>query len=124
MPLVELSLLSAAIVEATGGAVLSGAQRREAVIRILKRAKLDPKRPPDDFDALYAYTLVEYGVGKPLPILELFRNAFIKQAFRESFTRGDPSILNREAEEIITWYEETGKLAQLFRVGAEWAGAG
>ncbi len=110
---IELSLLSAAILEATAGKVLAGARRREAVIRLLKKVRLDPDRPPEDFDGLYAYTLVEYGIDKPSPILNFFRNQFVRDAFRQSFSTGDPSILEREAQEVIAWTEETGKLGRI-----------
>ncbi len=48
-------------------------QRNETVIKLLKLFNLDPEHPPSDFGGVYAYALVEYGVGKPLPFLELFR---------------------------------------------------
>jgi len=33
----------------------------------------NPTQIPDDFDGVYAYTLVRYGVFKPEAILNLFR---------------------------------------------------
>jgi hypothetical protein len=39
-------------------------QRNETVIKLLQQFKLDPEHPPADFSGVYAYTLVEYGVGK------------------------------------------------------------
>lgn len=50
--------------------VIDKFQRNETVIGILKQFNLDPAHPPDDFDGVYAYTLVEYGVYKPEPILD------------------------------------------------------
>lgn len=40
-------------------------QRNEHVIRILKRVGLDPEHPPKDFEGVYQYALVEYGVVNP-----------------------------------------------------------
>ncbi len=88
-------------------------ERTEAVIALLKRFGLDPNQPPDNFDAIYAYALVEYGVFKPKPVLELFRREFVREAFRQSFYRNDPVILDREVEETIRWNEETGKLGRI-----------
>lgn len=68
-------------------------QRNETVIKLLKLFNLDPEHPPSDFSRVYAYALVEYGVGKPLPFLELFRQEEIKQAFRKAFDHNNPSIL-------------------------------
>lgn len=48
-------------------------ERHELVIKLLKKFNLDPEHPPADFTAVYQYALVEYGVGKPQQILELFR---------------------------------------------------
>ena len=47
--------------------------RNERVIQLLKRLNLDPGTiPPEDFTGVYQYALVEYGVGKPRPVLEIF----------------------------------------------------
>jgi predicted NACHT family NTPase len=44
-----------------------------ASFKLLKRLNLDPDHPPADFTGVYQYALVEYGVGKPRPVLEIFR---------------------------------------------------
>ena len=62
-------------------------QRNETVIKLLQQFNLDPEHPPADFSGVYTYTLVEYGVGKPKPVLELFRKEEIKKAFRQAFDR-------------------------------------
>ncbi len=76
-------------------------QRSEIVIKLLKQFKLDPEHPPADFSGVYAYALVEYGVGKPKPFLELFRQQEIKQAFRKAFDHNNPSILLSEVEAFL-----------------------
>jgi predicted NACHT family NTPase len=60
--------------------VADKAQRNEYVIRLLKQVGLDPEHPPADFEGVYAYALVNYGVGKPKACLELFRSQDVRQA--------------------------------------------
>ncbi|MBR8832557.1 MAG: NACHT domain-containing protein [Stigonema ocellatum SAG 48.90 = DSM 106950] len=79
-------------------------QRNEIVIKLLKQFNLAPEHPPADFSGVYAYALVEYGVGKPRPILELFRLEQIKQAFRKAFDHNNPSILLSEVDTFIEGY--------------------
>ncbi|MEC4985576.1 MAG: NACHT domain-containing protein, partial [Oscillatoria sp. PMC 1076.18] len=80
------------------------AERQEIVIKLLKQFNLDPEHPPADFTGVYQYALVEYGVGKPKQILELFRQNEIRQAFRQAYDRNQPSILVREVEEFLRSY--------------------
>ncbi len=105
--MLDLDLLIAAINKTAGFAVpwLKGkAERNEAVIKLLKQFKLDPEHPPADFSGVYGYTLVEYGVGKPQPILELFRQPEIKTAFRQAFADNNPGILLQAGDEFIEGY--------------------
>lgn len=60
-------------------------QRNELVIRILKQVGLDPEHPPADFEGVYNYALVEYGVGKPQVCLEIFRAREVRSALRQAF---------------------------------------
>ena len=113
MALIELSMIISLILEMGADAAKKNLERREVVINILKRLNLVNAPPADDFDAIYVYTLVEYGVGKPEPVLNFFRNEFIRKAFRKSFYENAPSILDKEAEGIIDWNNETGKLGYI-----------
>ncbi|NJN11595.1 MAG: NACHT domain-containing protein [Richelia sp. RM1_1_1] len=79
-------------------------QRNETVIKILKQYNLTPEHPPEDFSGVYAYTLVEYGVGKPRCLLEFFRQEDIKKAFRKAFDHYNPSILLGEVEAFVNAY--------------------
>jgi predicted NACHT family NTPase len=79
-------------------------QRNETVIKLLKQFNLAPEHPPADFSGVYAYALVEYGVGKPKPFLELFRHEQIKQAFRKALDHNNPSILLSEVDTFIGAY--------------------
>jgi predicted NACHT family NTPase len=80
-------------------------QRSETVIKLLQQFNLDPEHPPADFSGVYAYTLVEYGVGKPKSLLELFRQEEIKQAFRKAFDHNNPSILLSEVDACVEAYD-------------------
>nr|WP_202895591.1 NACHT domain-containing protein [Iningainema tapete] len=79
-------------------------QRNEIVIKLLKQFNLAPEHPPSDFSGVYAYALVEYGVGKPKLFLELFRHEEIKQAFRKALDHNNPSILLSEVDAFLAAY--------------------
>ena len=79
-------------------------QRHETVIKLLKQFNLEPEHPPADFSGVYAYALVEYGVGKPLPFLRLFQQEVIKKAFRKAFDHNNPSILLSEVNDFVEAY--------------------
>ena len=77
------------------------AKRDETVIQILTKLGLEEKHPNFDFDTVYAYTLVKYGVDKVSEdgvetteaILQLFREKEIQEAFEKSFYSNDDSLL-------------------------------
>ena len=113
MAIIELSTVTGIILKMGVERALDKAKRREAVIATLEKVGLKPGSPPPDFDAVYVYTLVEYGIGKPQPILDFFRHDFIRDAFRESFEKRDPAILNNEAESLIEWHKVGDDLRRL-----------
>ncbi|HEY9666177.1 MAG TPA: hypothetical protein V6C91_05195, partial [Coleofasciculaceae cyanobacterium] len=86
-------------------------KRDETLINILKKFKIDPTHPDPDFDTVYAYTLVEYGldkisqdgVDKTEAILQLFREQEIKKAFYQSFYTQDDSILTDALRREVIW---------------------
>jgi hypothetical protein len=76
-----LDLLIQALQMLTGSQLIKDKlQRSEIVIKLLKQFGLDPDHPPADFEAVYQYALVEYGVGKPKPCLQIFRQAELSGA--------------------------------------------
>ncbi len=113
MAILDMSMVTSAIVEMSLDAVVRKLGRRETIIRTLKRLKMDYEPPADDFDAIYVYALVEYGVFKPEPVLNFFRNKYVHDAFRQSFYKHDLLILEREAEHIVQWNEESGELGRI-----------
>ncbi|MBD2499217.1 pentapeptide repeat-containing protein [Anabaena azotica] len=58
----------------------------EKVLQLLPRFGLKPDAPPNDFEGVYVYTLIEYGLGKPKVILELFRQNEIQTEFEKAFS--------------------------------------
>src|SRR5258708_24513264 len=111
--MVDLVMVISAIAKMGTQVAWDKVKRRESVIKLLQQFKLDPNKPPTDFDTIYVYALIEYGVDRPEPILNFFRNEYIKEAFRQSFYQNNPSILEKEAEGIIQWNKETSRLGQI-----------
>jgi hypothetical protein len=88
-------------------------KRKEGVVAALYKLGMAPDAPPPDFAGVYTYTVVEYCYGKPEPVLRLFQNQYVREAFERSFVTGDPAHLDREVSEILQWNEETGALGRL-----------
>ncbi|WP_041740455.1 NACHT domain-containing protein, partial [Calothrix sp. PCC 6303] len=104
MSLINLDLLFNAITGVANPLIKEKIQRNETVIKLLQQFNLSPEHPSADYSDVYAYTLVEYGVGKPKPILELFRQDAIKLAFRKAFDHNNPSILLSEVDAFVAAY--------------------
>ncbi|MEA5452494.1 hypothetical protein VB780_28230 [Leptolyngbya sp. CCNP1308] len=87
MPLEWSVLIRAIAVPASvlKGPVTAQVNRNETVIKLLQNFDLDPYHPPEEFQGVYAYALVEYGVGKPEPMLELLRREEFRQIFFDAF---------------------------------------
>ncbi|MBD2677944.1 MULTISPECIES: NACHT domain protein [Nostoc] len=81
--------------------VINQAQRNETVVRTLKQFNFDPVQPPKDVDGVYVYSLIEYGVGKPEVILNLFREKEIKYAFWSAYTSNNPLGFYKEVEKFL-----------------------
>jgi predicted NACHT family NTPase len=75
--------------------------RNETVIRLLRQFNLSPDSPPADFGGVYAYTLVEFGVGKPQVVLELFRQPEIRQAFQDAWEEDSFSVLLKTGDQFL-----------------------
>ncbi|MBW4616902.1 MAG: NACHT domain-containing protein [Desmonostoc vinosum HA7617-LM4] len=104
MSLINLDLVFNAITSIANPLIKEKILRSETVIKLLQQFHLDPEHPPADFSGVYAYALVEYGVGKPKPLLELFRQEAIKQAFRTALDHNNPSILLSEVDTFLDAY--------------------
>jgi len=85
--------------------------RNERIIWLLKQLNLDPDHPPEDFTGVYQYALVEYGVGKPRPVLEIFRQKEIQQLFRSALEQNNPAILLKKGEAFLAEHSLQTKLS-------------
>ncbi|MFD3942944.1 NACHT domain-containing protein [Streptomyces sp. NPDC058579] len=111
---VEIVTAAAGVVgKATAKPLADAAMRKEAVIRALKAVRLDPKTPPQDFFSLYAYTLIEYCVGRSPSVTAFFRDAYVRDAFHSSFSSGNWSRLRDEAAEAVARNRETIEFGHL-----------
>ncbi|MBN4003900.1 NACHT domain-containing protein [Nostoc sp. LPT] len=104
MSFINLDLVFSAITSIANPLIKEKILRSETVIKLLQQFNLDPEHPPADFSGVYAYALVEYGVGKPKPLLELLRQEAIKQAFRTALDHNNPSILLSEVDTFLDAY--------------------
>ncbi|QYX33549.1 hypothetical protein [Sphaerospermopsis torques-reginae] len=76
-----------ALVEEAVGKALEKLDHSETRLKLLNKFGLKQDVPPNDFDGVYVYTLIEYGVGKPKVILQLLKEAEIKQEFQTAFSQ-------------------------------------
>ena len=101
----EFDDVAAVIASASTDISVQLVSRRKATVDLLRRFKLNPGKPPADFNGIYIYSLVEYGVFKPRPVLDLMCNPLVNRVFRQSYNGDNISLLDNEAEEIINWNE-------------------
>jgi hypothetical protein len=84
--------------------------RTPGVVAMLQKLHLRPETPPSDFEGVYVYAFVEYCYGKPDPVIELFKDEYVRAAFRRSFDNHDSSHLDREVQNLIDRKTESGEL--------------
>ncbi|MEO0970488.1 MAG: hypothetical protein AAFX80_19720, partial [Cyanobacteria bacterium J06639_18] len=89
------------LIDTIAGFAKDELKRNERVIKLLKQFNLDPDHPPAEFTGVYNYALVEYGVGKPRAILQLFRQEEVQKAFRQAFDTDNPNIVIAKIEEVL-----------------------
>ncbi len=101
MAALELSMVIGAIVGLGIEEIKDRVLRKEKVVRIMKQFDLKFGSPPTDFEGLYVYTLIEYGVDKPKQILEVFRDQYVKEAVERSVHTDDNSILKDAIRDFL-----------------------
>ncbi|MQR85559.1 hypothetical protein GFV16_06345 [Bacillus megaterium] len=104
--MLEIGKVIGTILKVAQPAMKKGIERNATVIKVLKKLKLDPTHPPNDFDAVYAYTLVEFGVGQSKLILEFFSDKYVKDLFHEFYNRRDKGKFEEESEELLKWHRK------------------
>ncbi|MFN6029369.1 MAG: eIF2A-related protein [Dolichospermum sp.] len=120
------NVISALVGDAVGK-ILDELQYNETRLRLLNKFDLKPDTPPNDFDGVYVYTLIEYGVGKQKVILQLFKETEIKEEFREAFSQNrsfniqtlddfiqSSDIGDKIKEQKIDYRRELTEFARLF----------
>jgi hypothetical protein len=102
----DISTAIALIGKVAAPAISTKAKRTETVGRILSKLGLQPGTPPADFEGLYIYALVEYGIGKNRKLLGFLRDVNLRAAFRRTFETGDATHLNAESQTLFEIWEE------------------
>lgn len=97
----------------TSKIAIDQANRTELVTKILKDVGLDQKLPPSDFDKLYAYTLVVYGVDKPQQVLHVFRDDDIRKIFHQAFEQDNIKLLQEESSVWHEWLVAAKKVKEM-----------
>ncbi len=78
------------------------AQHNPDLIRELQKWGLDPNQPPQDLDAIYAWTLVKYyDESKSELVIKFFGEEKIRKAFLEDFTSNNLPKFLSEGEDFI-----------------------
>lgn len=110
MAILEISTVIEIILGMTSEAIAKNLNRSETVLRALRQLGIDKEPATNDFDTIYAYSIVEYGIFKRESLLNLFRHQFIREAFRNAFYENKPDILQREVDDMLDWKREAGEL--------------
>lgn len=111
-----IDLIINALQTLTGSTLLKDKlMRNEYIIRVLKQLGLDPDHPPEDFEGVYNYALVEYGIAKPEVCLQIFREREIRVLFRSVFDGNDTQGWLRSGEAFLA-SSEIGQKVRLANV--------
>lgn len=89
-------------IKAAGPLGIRQAQKSIFVLKVLQNLKLDPAQPPKDFEGVFAYALVEYGIAKSDILLKFFSEKLIKDAFWKAFHE-NPTNFIEYAEDFLDW---------------------
>jgi hypothetical protein len=109
--MVDLSIIVSAIAAIGVEGAWERTKRSEAVIRLLGKLGINQDQSLDDFESVYKYALIEYGIGKSRNILDVFREGIVQDAFRKSFASGDMSIISDEIKQLCEWHRSAKPLA-------------
>ncbi|PZO47317.1 MAG: NTPase (NACHT family) [Phormidesmis priestleyi] len=107
--MLELGKLVPIILKVVASGAKAPLQRNSTLIKALKSAGWNPEHPPADFSSIYAHALVEYALGgeavKTEPLVKLFGEPEIKQAFRTAFGQGDLMPLVEALDGRLNWQD-------------------
>ncbi|MCA9995346.1 MAG: SUMF1/EgtB/PvdO family nonheme iron enzyme [Anaerolineales bacterium] len=93
MSIITLDMIVGSIVEMGVQAPLEAAydkaKRTETVIKILKRFGISHEPERDDFEGMYRFALVEWGVFKPAAVVSFFRDQTVQDTFANGFRKNE-----------------------------------
>lgn len=112
-PLPGIDATISILLELSRKPVTRGLDRSEIIQRSLQELGISSDPPPENFEAIYIHTIVEYGANRPKQVLSLWRDDFVRAAFRKSFYSGDPHFLSSEVDNVMLLREEQGILKDL-----------
>lgn len=105
------------VVDSIGGILVESIKdnlgKSETVVRVLKRLGMAERPSSSDFDAIFVYALVDYGLYKPAAILNVFRSPTLREGFREAFYSGEHEKLDREVDTILDINRDTGEFGSI-----------
>lgn len=99
-----------------GQSVFNQAQKNDRISKVLKKLNLAPIETADNVEIVYAYALVEYGVFKAKPILELLRKSEIKDYFWGAYTNNTPLLFLEKVESFLNNQTELKTAIQNSRI--------
>lgn len=108
MPADIIGLVISTIAQVAADPTYAKLERSERVIRVLKRCKIDRLPSLPDFDTIYAYSLVYYGIDKPSHVREIFRDTWVKDAFKVLVYDSDAGHFENEIDALIARKIEAG----------------
>ena len=106
MPLLELSVITSKLAGMATEGAFKALSNSEAAIRARDRLHLPARPDKDNFGSLYRHTLVEWGVCKPQPVLDFFRDNRVIDAIDRYAKDGDADALAGDMAELANWAAE------------------
>lgn len=105
MPLIDLSTIVEAIISIAVAETRDRIRHHEAVLKVRRKLQGKLVDPEPTFDSVYVHALIEYGIGKPRLLLELFGYSLVQDAFRESFPGPDWTRVKDETQPFLETHE-------------------
>ena len=103
MPLLELSVFISKLATMAMEPTVKALSGSEAAIRARQQLHLPARPDKEDFGSLYRHALVEWGVFKPPPVLDFFRDKRVIEAIQRYNNDGDDDALSRDMAELADW---------------------
>ena len=79
-----IEIVGGLLAKTSAGPLGDLARRHESIVRVAKAVGYDPTQPSRQYEAYYVAALVECLSDGPEPVLALFRDQYVKAAFRDA----------------------------------------